>query len=241
MRVSSEAEPTGPSNNLFHPVASVRMSTSIVDQIRARIRSGELQVGTRLPAERELCTQFGVSRLTIREALRMLEANGLVTIKLGKEGGAFVSAPTASLVGQGMTDLITTAALSSTDMTEVRTIVESGFLPLICERATDADIQALLAMCDRDERARRSGTYTVEMSFEFHLSLAACAHNPAASLILEAFRGPIVRSLADAHHLGTSGVAEHRSIVAAIARRDVDAAAAVMTEHLARTARAISS
>lgn len=230
--------PEGTGSIVFQPVANVRISATIVDQIRARIRAGELPVGSRLPSERALCDQFQVSRRTVREAFRMLEATGHIVIKLGKEGGAFVSAPSASLVGEGLTDLISTAALTSAEVTEVRTIMELGFLPLIVDRATEDDLDRLRAMCDEHEAAREDGTYTVAMSLEFHRALASCAHNAATTLLLDAMRDSILRSLVEAHHRGTSGVAEHRRVVDAIAARDLDTAVAELSQHLDRTVRA---
>lgn len=230
--------PDGNGSIVFQPVANVRISATIVDQIRARIRSGELPVGSRLPSERALCEQFQVSRRTVREAFRMLEATGHIVIRLGKDGGAFVSAPSVSLVGEGLTDLISTAALSSTEVTEVRTIMELGFLPLIVERATEEDIAQLRAMCDEHEAAREDGTYTVAMSLEFHRALAACSHNAATTLLLDAMRDSILKSLVEAHHRGTSGVAEHRRVVDAVAARDLDAAVAELRKHLDRTVQA---
>jgi GntR family transcriptional repressor for pyruvate dehydrogenase complex len=226
---------TAPADSMFEPIVGTRMSMTIADQIRSRIRSGQLPTGTRLPAERELCRQFGVARLTVREALRVLEGNGLVVIKLGKEGGAFVSAPSANHVTEGITDMLTTSALDSADVTEARVVVELGFLPFACERATDDDLARLRAICDRDEQARVDGTYTVDMSFGFHLQVAVSTHNPAAVILLNAFREPILRSLNEAHHLGTAGVSEHRDLVAAIEARDPERAYAVMVGHLERT------
>ncbi|MFD0654722.1 FadR/GntR family transcriptional regulator [Streptomyces malaysiensis subsp. malaysiensis] len=73
---------------LFKAVSSSRVSQVIVEQIRRLLKEERLQPGDRLPSERELCVQFGVSRVTIREALRILEANGLVEIRVGARGGA---------------------------------------------------------------------------------------------------------------------------------------------------------
>lgn len=220
---------------VFEPVVGTRISAAIVQQIRTMIRSGQLPLGARLPAERELCQQFGVSRLTVREALRMLEATGLVTIRLGKDGGAFVSAPTAGHVGEGFVDLLATATIEPADMTEARVAVELAFLPLACQRATAEDISELEAMCDRHESERLAGNYSVEMSFDFHLRLAGCSHNPAVVPLLEAFRGPILRSLKEAHHSGTSGVEEHRAVVAAVAAGDAETARQLLAAHLNRT------
>jgi GntR family transcriptional repressor for pyruvate dehydrogenase complex len=233
----SEAE-AGAGGIVFAPVSNVRMSATIVEQVRGRIRSGDLAVGDRLPSERALCEQFGVSRRTVREAFRMLEATGHITIKLGKEGGAFVTAPSAELVGEGITDLIASSGLTSAEVTEVRSLMEIAYLPLAVERATDEDIDRLRLMCDRHEAARLDATYGVEMSLEFHLALAACTHNAASVLLLDSLRESILRSLSDAHHSGTSGVAEHRSVVDALAARDVDSATATMRAHLDRTAAA---
>ncbi|MEU4482640.1 FadR/GntR family transcriptional regulator [Micromonospora sp. NPDC023966] len=240
--MTADIDATDAPNSIhFERVANVRISGTIVDQIRARIRSGELPVGARLPAERTLCDQFGVSRRTVREAFRMLEATGHISIKLGKEGGAFVTAPSASLVGEGLTDLISTAALSSSEVTEIRAIIETALLPLVCARANEADIDRLRALCDAHEAARKDGSYSVKMSLDFHRALAECTHNAAATLLLDAMRDSILKSLQAAGHGGTSGVAEHRRIVDAIAARNLDAATAEMAAHLDRTVRATAA
>lgn len=239
--MTADMEPeTGVEPIVFAPVSNVRISATIVDQVRSRIRSGELVVGDRLPSERALCEQFGVSRRTVREAFRMLEATGHITIKLGKEGGAFVTAPSAELVGEGITDLIASSRLSSAEVTEVRALMEIAYLPLVIERATDEDIARLRDMCDRHEAARMNGTYDVQMSLEFHRALASCTHNAASVLLLDSLRESILRSLAEAHHSGTSGVAEHRAVVDAVADRDLERATATLRAHLDRTLAATS-
>ena len=232
------ADSDGVGTVVFDRVENVRISGAIVEQIRGRIRSGELPVGARLPSERALCEQFEVSRRTVREALRMLEATGHIVIKLGKQGGAFVTTPSARLVGEGLTELIANSSLTSAEVTEVRVLLELALLPLAVERATDEDIAALRAMCDRHAEAREDGTYTVAMSMDFHRAIAACTHNAASLLFLDSVRDVILKSLEEAHHRGSSGVAEHRRIVDAIAARDVAVAREEMSRHLDRTARA---
>lgn len=231
---------SGGSPELFHPVVVGRISKAIVDQIRALIRSGELPVGSRLPPERDLCERFGVSRMTLREALRVLEATGLVEIRVGARGGAFVTAPTTSQIGVGITDLLSMSALSPANVTEARVIFELGLVPVVCERATQTDLHDLLALCDEAEQAREQGRYTVDLSFDFHLRLAGASHNPAVAMLLNSFREPVLQSLRAAHHEGKQGVQEHRQLVAALRARDAARAQRIMRAHLERTADAVA-
>ncbi|HEY1702254.1 MAG TPA: FadR/GntR family transcriptional regulator [Trebonia sp.] len=225
---------------LFSKVSVGRMSEVIVDKIRELMREGQLKPGDRLPPERELCESFGVSRVTMREALRMLESAGLVEIRVGARGGAFVTAPTSNRVGEGLTDLLTLSVISAADVTEVRMILELGIVPLVCERATEEDLSALKKICERSEDALRAGDYTMEMSLEFHNAVAQAAHNPAVEMLLESFRGPILMSLEEAHEvapeMGGRGTEEHEEFIEAVRRRDAGEATRIMREHLARTA-----
>src|SRR3954453_5416251 len=95
---------------LFAPITVARASSAISDQIRAAIVTGKLKAGDRLSPERELAEQFGVSRVTVRAALRSLEAMGLIQVKVGPRGGAFVTAPTGSKVAQTMSDMVVMSA-----------------------------------------------------------------------------------------------------------------------------------
>lgn len=231
----------GAPGGLFEPVPAARTSAAIVGQLRGLIRSGRLPVGSRLPAERDLCEQLGVSRLSVREALRALESSGLVEIRLGAHGGAFVTAPTAGSAGQGITDLLSVSGLSAANVTEARTLFELGVvLPLAVERADATDLRDLRALCDDEERARNLGTYSVAVSFGFHSRLAAAAHNPAVSMIMESFREAILMSMREAHHEGNQGAREHRGVVDAIERRDAVAAGQRLASHLRRTADAVA-
>lgn len=226
----------GPGQELFRRVDTQRVSQTIADRIRALIRTGQLAVGERLPPERELCDSFGVSRVALREGLRILEANGLIHIKVGAGGGAVVTAPTAGKIGEGISDLLSMSALSAADVTEARRIIELGIVPLVCERATEQDLSDLRELCDTGAQAREQGNYSVALSFDFHLRIAAATHNPAVAMLLQSFREPIIMSLSEAHHTGRQGADEHRDFVHAVGRQDVAEAMRIMTHHLQRTA-----
>src|SRR6266498_358122 len=237
---TGRAEGGEASAGLFNRINPGRISGIIVDQIRVLMRQGQLQPGDRLPAERELCEHFGVSRVTVREALRVLEANGLVEIRVGARGGTFVRSPSKERVGEGILDYLTMSAVTSGDVTELRMVLELGIIPLVCERATEQDVDELLALCHKARESLAAGTYDVSMSAEFHTRVAQCAHNGAIELLLPSLQGPLRMSLEEAQQvapeMGRRGVQEHLAFVEAVRDRKVATAVEIMRAHLERTA-----
>lgn len=226
--------------NLFSPVTSARISATIVDQIRALIHQGQLSPGDRLPSERELCTSFGVSRVTIRDALRVLESSGLIEIRVGAHGGAYVTAPTTSNISAGLTDMLAMSALSGAEITEARIIFELGIIELVCERAAEEDFAALDDICKRSQASLEGGQYDMDLSAEFHIRLANSAHNRTLDLIVESFQGPLRYSLLEAQHsapsMGDPGVSEHLELLKVVKDRDARSARDILYRHLSRTA-----
>ncbi|WP_375490052.1 FadR/GntR family transcriptional regulator [uncultured Jatrophihabitans sp.] len=229
---------------MFRVVSSSRMSEAVVEQIRTLIRSEELKPGDRLPSERDLGERMGVSRVTVREALRVLEAGGLLQIRVGARGGAFVTTPSSSTIGSGLADLISLSPLTAAEVTEARQIVELGIIPLVVERATEQDIADLREMVKDHQAALRKGEYAMQMSAAFHVRVAACTHNGAIEMLVHSFHGPLLMSLREAQVaaplMGHKGTAEHREFVEAIAAHDADRAHEIMATHLARTARRVA-
>jgi GntR family transcriptional repressor for pyruvate dehydrogenase complex len=243
VRATDAAVPAPAEEAIFRPVSVGRISEIIVEQIRELMRQGQLKPGDRLPPERDLCERFGVSRVTVREALRMLESSGLVQIRVGARGGAFVTAPSSDRVGEGLTDMLTLSAISAADVTEIRLILEVGIVPLVCERATEQDIADLEEICERSEAALRTGEYSMGYSLEFHTRVARATHNPAVVMLVDSFRGPIHMSLEQAREvapeMGGLGTREHERFIEAVRRRAPDEATRIMREHLERTARRV--
>src|SRR6201991_650180 len=146
-----------PDGELYKTVSSNRMSEAIVEQIRGLIRSEQLKPGDRLPSERDLGERMGVSRVTIREALRVLEAGGLIEIRVGARGGAFVTTPSKSKIGTGLADLISLSSVTAAEVTEARQVFELGIIPIVIERATDEDIEELRALVAQHQSALKKG------------------------------------------------------------------------------------
>jgi GntR family transcriptional regulator, transcriptional repressor for pyruvate dehydrogenase complex len=236
--VTEVGSETAPEQDMFAPVATARISSAIVDQVRELIRSGRLAAGDRLPSERELAEQFGVSRVTVRDALRSLEAVGLLQIKVGANGGAFLRAPSTADAGRGMSDMLLMAQLSPEDVAEARLMLELNTVMLAVNRAEPGDIEALRSICERSAALLEDGEYDVHLSWDFHERLAGATHNPAIEMIHHSFRGPL--SLARARAREPASVAhrrtveEHTEIVDALEARDVERAREVMAHHLVR-------
>jgi DNA-binding FadR family transcriptional regulator len=235
---------SAPNSDLFRAVSSNRMSEAIVEQIRALIRGEQLRPGDRLPSERDLGERMGVSRVTVREALRVLEASGLIEIRVGARGGAFVTAPSSSRIGSGLADLISLSPLTAAEVTEARMVVELGIIPLVVERATKTDIAELRDMVRQHQNALKQGEYGMPMSAAFHVRVAACTHNNAIEMLVHSFHGPLLMSLREAQVaaplMGHRGTTEHRDFVEALAARDAQLAQEIMWAHLQRTARRVA-
>ncbi|MFI5614497.1 FadR/GntR family transcriptional regulator [Amycolatopsis sp. NPDC051903] len=229
---------------LFDVVSSNRMSEVIVEQIRSLIRADKLRPGDRLPSERDLCEQMGVSRVTVREALRVLEAAGLVAIRVGARGGAFVTTPSSTKLGANLADLVNLSPMTGPEVIEARQVVELGIIEMVIERATEEDVDELREMTREHQAALKRGEYNMEMSAAFHVRVARCAHNAAIEMLVHSFHGPLLMSLREAQVaaplMGHRGTSEHREFVEAIGARDAEKARDIMTKHLRRTAQRIA-
>jgi DNA-binding FadR family transcriptional regulator len=136
-----------------------------------------------------------------------------------------------------MGDMIAMSAISPQDIVEARLVVELGTVTLACARATDEDVERLRELDDRAHRMLADGTYTRELSWDFHSLVAAAAHNGAVDGLTQSFRStlslhPIRTREGTASHERT--VEEHRRILEALERRDGATARVEMAKHLMR-------
>jgi GntR family transcriptional repressor for pyruvate dehydrogenase complex len=223
---------------LFAPVKGGRISLQIVQQIQDAIRSGRLTPGDRLPPERDLAERFGVSRVTVRDALRSLEVLGLIRIRVGATGGAFVTSPGEEIVGEGLINLMLLSSLEPEEIAEARLVLELGSVALATARATPEDVETLRAMM-RDARAALDrGAYERSMSVRFHIAVAEIARNKAINLFTGSFRGPLsmhaIRTREPRPSWFAKTVEQHEGIIEAIERRDPGDAQHRMAAHLMR-------
>ncbi len=165
----------------FQPVQTHRTFEVVCGQIRAKLASGELGPGDKLPAERLLAMQLNVSRSAIREALRSLEVAGVVRMAKGIKGGAFIREGTPDRMSEVLQDLIHLGAISLAELTEARIALYGGMLPMVCERATEAQLDALEANVAALEAAIRNGdaAQRPHLVHAFYHLLGECSRNSA--------------------------------------------------------------
>jgi len=172
----------------FRPVATRRAFEEIASQIRGRLARQALRAGDRLPPERELAGQFHVSRNTLREALRSLEIAGLLELRKGATGGAFIKEGGGDAAVAGLADLYHLGAIKPEHLTEARIVIGTEVARLACARRTKEDLAALEANVTAAEDATRRGDVVqrAHVNYEFHRLLARAARNPVLTVITDA-------------------------------------------------------
>jgi GntR family transcriptional repressor for pyruvate dehydrogenase complex len=222
-------------------VKRTRSSDDVVTQIKDAIIGGQLKTGDRLPSERELCRLFGVSRPTLREGLRTLEALGVIEIRPGAAGGIFTSEPQGDHLGAALGALLRFRGATVHELAEFRVSFESETASWAAQRAEPEDIERLEALAERfAELAREEGLpwpVLVEIDLAFHEAIAEASKNAVRVGIMlgihralhEASSSLAEWASAPARH--TIGV-ELRQIAAAVAAHDARRAALLMGRHV---------
>lgn len=215
------------------------MYRQIADQIAALIEGGEYSAGQRLPPERDLARQLGVSRPSVREALIALEVEGYVEVRVGS--GVYVAGKQPAAASELPTDS------GPFELIRARWVIEGECAALAAKSATRAQVRAMEEALDEMEAARDKGLMPLDADRLFHLRIAEATGNSALALAVQTLwdqrTGPLFRRLE--HHFDTPGlwtlaIKEHRDIVAAIARRDAAGARAAMRRHMDHAAKRFS-
>jgi GntR family transcriptional regulator, transcriptional repressor for pyruvate dehydrogenase complex len=220
----------------FEPIERPRAFEVICDQIRERLAAGSLTPGMKLPAERELARQFGVSRTAVREAMRTLESAGIIRLQKGARGGAFICDRDAGAMTKVIQELLDSGVFSLADLTEARVLVQDMVVRLACLRATDADFRALERNVDQTEEFTRLGRINdrIAASAEFYRLLATATRNPVLAQLtasLSTILLEFLRFTTDAAPL-PGLIAARRRFLGHLVARDAEKASAELTAHL---------
>ncbi|MGY1761601.1 FadR/GntR family transcriptional regulator [Geodermatophilus sp. SYSU D00779] len=215
----------------FRPVARPRLYEQVVSEIEAWIAENGLEVGARLPPERELAAKLGVSRATLSQALVAMEVVGVVSVRHGD--GVVLVEPAGSTK---VVNALRRHAQQLPEIIEARDALETKLAALAAERRTDSDLAAMEEALDCMERDIASGGRGVEGDERFHAAVTAAGHSPLlAKLMVEIsdlIRETRIASLAQPDRPASS-LRGHRKIADAIRARDAAAAALAMQQHVA--------
>ena len=209
-----------------------RLYRQIADQLRALIAAGEFALGSRLPPERDLAAQLGVSRPSVREALIALEVEGLVEVRMGS--GIYVTALEAAPAQRG-----TEAVLGPFEIIRARQLIESELAALAARQKSPMALKRLRAAVKAMEDDIARGVMPFRGDREFHVALAEASDNAAlVRVVTELFderNNPLFEQLGRHFENARSwrqAVAEHRAVLRAVAAGDVAGARAAMRCHL---------
>jgi GntR family transcriptional repressor for pyruvate dehydrogenase complex len=220
---------------LFDSVKSNRISENIVYQIRSAILSGELKIGDRLPSEKDLAMDFGVSKSSLREAYRVLEAYGLLEIKQGMSGGAFVKEVDIKTIKDGLVNYFFFQNPSIREYTQIRTFIEPQVVKICASRITDTDIDFLRNNILEMEKEVDGENFMSDLDCAFHKKLVDITDNSVISLIVESVQTALInvkRMLHMDHSFLTMVCEGHKKIVDALCERDPDKASKEMMQHI---------
>ncbi|MEO8655283.1 MAG: FCD domain-containing protein [Ramlibacter sp.] len=234
----AKSRPVAAAGPRFQPIQQQRTFEEICRRIRAHLAEGGLRPGDKLPDERDLAAQLGVGRNTLREALRSLEIAGLVERPRGARGGIFISQGDTGRMDQVMRDLLSLGSISVADLAEARVHLLELVVRLACDRAVEADFDALDANIERTREITSSGLLLdrVECSREFYRLLGEATHNPVLGIMVHALSEILMQFVYARVAAGGKPhprlVETRRRFVAALRERDGDLATQVMRKHL---------
>jgi GntR family transcriptional regulator, transcriptional repressor for pyruvate dehydrogenase complex len=220
---------------VFKPVRPPTTFEETVERLGTAIRVGLLAPQSKLPPERELAGQFGISRSTLRQALTTLVQSGHLTSVRGRSGGTFVAERPP--LAEGGPDPLGEDAWTVLDL---RLAIEVGSAILAAERAEDGDLDALDALVDRMSSLSSRSDFEPyrRADIRFHIGLAEATHSPRLVTEMTEVQGQmsdLISLIAHPEEVLTQSNAQHAELVAHLRARDAAAAAATIRTHIRGT------
>ena len=204
-------------------------------QIKDAVFTGRYRPGDKLPSEAELRKLFNVSRVPLREALRSLEEMGLITIRPGVLGGAFVAEMGIKSVSDSLSNMMRLGKISIRDIWDFRLLIEPSICRMAATERTDWDIEKIEETISIREKAIKARKIPVVSDIDFHQAIVRSTKNPLLILIMDALGQSLLAnfkrltfSLSDHQSINTF----HRKILECIRRKDAEKIGDLMQDHL---------
>lgn len=217
------------------PARTTRVSESLAKRIKRQISSGKLNAGEKLPAEREMARLYNTSRVSVREAYRSLEELGLLVIRRGADGGAFIAEMGHDAVQRSLSLVLRLGRTSHEELTEARLLIEPPIARLAARRARAENIAKLKRVLERQEAALARKGHFRPHSLLFHRAVAECAGNLPLTTLMNSLSDLTLEivSVIDTPRSVKEGICRfHRAIFEAIERGDEEAAHQLMLQHI---------
>ncbi len=180
----------------FEPIRHTRAYEAVAEQIEKAILSGRFKIGAKLPPEREIIKLFDISRRTFREALRILDQKGLIQVKLGAHGGAFVVDKVRQRMAESIDLMICQKKISVKDLTEFRSNAEGHVAELATKRASEGDLKKLEHLFSKSkpllDQEKLDYDEILELETKLHLELARISGNTLSAIIIETVHAVLV-------------------------------------------------
>jgi GntR family transcriptional repressor for pyruvate dehydrogenase complex len=228
----------GPIGGLFTQVRVDRVADKVAEQLRGLISDGKVKVGDRLPSERELAEQMGVSRISIREALQQLEMQGMLEIVHG--GGSIVRNITGQEIRKTLELFLERDPKRVLELAELRAFMEAWAAREAARHRTEVELGAIRGYLEEMERDFERGQIRYDVDFKYHTEIAGATHNTIYLHLIDNIYSLINYSIKIHHEEVFTGrddqetiLNHHRNIFNAIRDRNPDAAEVAMKEHLA--------
>ncbi len=220
---------------MFKTARVHRVSHNIVQQIRSAILAGDLKPGDRLPSEKELAENFGVSKASLREAFRALEALGLLEVRQGMNGGAFVREVDLETARNSLFNYIFFQSPSISEFTQLRSMIEPAVAEIAALNATEADLDFLENNLARTRDKLDSGSFYYDLDSRFHHRLAEISGNRLICFVIDSLKNAIVNiklQLELDRDFSIRVYKAHMRIFDAVKKREPERARAEMLQHI---------
>ena len=230
---------------MFKSVRTDRISVAIMQQIKSAIFEKKIRPGEKLPSERQLMEQFQCSRVTVREALKALEYPGILEIRRGIQGGAYVVDPTIKSGHNLLQDMFLLGNIKISDLTEARVAIEPPTIRLAVERVTEEVLEQLKQNMEetRECLKRKSPNDARLLNLEFHRIIAHASENPVIQFMIDSMMDVMENNISSTFVLSAKPVEStlrfHEVLYQVIKERDSAKAQVLMLQHIREIQKAL--
>jgi GntR family transcriptional repressor for pyruvate dehydrogenase complex len=219
---------------LWEPVQTETLSWRIVSQVRAAVFSGQIKTGDFLGSETSLSAQFNVSRMAARDALRTLEAVGIVEIRMGAKGGAWIAQGNPERFADALAIQLHLIGVTGEEIFDAQMAIEVTSAELAAQNATEEDLKKLSGILGELDKLRDDPLAFTDASLRFHEAIVESSHNRVLLAQFRALRFVLQPLLAPntTHAIAARVIRSHKSVLNAIEARDGVKAREIMQQRV---------